>query len=145
MLTQLFWTNHLLTMDGTWVCIYNSEAKKQAKEQRHTGSLHPKKFIIIHHQSGPLTCSVPTLFFWPYQHLVYLLVYTGAAVLEPDHHPSCQDDPSSLLQNSAILSLREKILNSCQMIPGGLLINIPAGSGRSINIPGGGQQYQEGV
>jgi hypothetical protein len=36
--------NCLLTMDETWIHIYDPETKEQSKDWRHSGSPHPKKF-----------------------------------------------------------------------------------------------------
>jgi hypothetical protein len=34
----------LVTVDETWIHLYDSETEEQSKEWRHSGSPHPKKF-----------------------------------------------------------------------------------------------------
>jgi hypothetical protein len=36
--------NHIITMDETWIHMYDSKTKEQSKEWTHSGSPHPKKF-----------------------------------------------------------------------------------------------------
>nr|XP_060623585.1 histone-lysine N-methyltransferase SETMAR-like isoform X2 [Anolis sagrei ordinatus] len=48
---QRFWTDEnfldqLVTMDETWIYLYDPETKEQSKEWRHSGSPRPKKFRV---------------------------------------------------------------------------------------------------
>jgi hypothetical protein len=61
---QLQWNsvgffNSIVTINETWIHIYDPETKEQSKEWRHIGSPHPKKFMTGKSSSKLLEVCLP--------------------------------------------------------------------------------------